>query len=537
MALAVATAFIVHARGWVFLCDDAFISFRYARNLAEHGAVVFNIGVDPPEMVEGYTNFAWVVVLAGLHAVGWAPPEAADALTQLGALAGMVAAVVLVRTLRRRFAPGGDPRLQALDLVPAVLLVSVPEHMVWSHSGLETSWAGAVTIGAMAAWSADRYRTAAILAAVTALLRPDGLLPIAAFGVVWLLVVGGPVLWRERAAAWARVPRRRMVQAAMLFTVPLVVHLLWRRSYYGEWLPNTWAIKAHGALLRETYGTFYVQAWLEAMPLVYLAPLLLALRPRHALAVVPAAMVVGYGYWVGGDFMAYSRFYVVATGLLAVLVGWLLADTARWIEGRTSVPIAHAVALLVAVAMAAALGRQTHARWTKDMAKSAGWIDGKWEGVAAMDRFARVGHAVGQWMHDNLPPQTLISVGAAGAVPYGAQLPIVDGFGLVDPHLVHMPKLRPRKGPGARPGHQIIAPVSYMKERDPDLLCHVGYRGARRPGERRVHPAFRRGYAWACIELPPVVDPRAPGGERDVGVYCCRRPRDREVGPFGRRER
>ena len=170
------------------------------------------------------------------------------------------------------------------------------------------------------------------------------------------------------------------------------------------------------------------------------------------------------------------------------------------------------------------------------MAKPTGWLDGQWEGVAAMDRFARVGVAVGEWMHDNLPADTLISVGAAGAVPYGAGLPVVDAYGLVDPKLVHMPKLRPHQGPGARPGHQVIAPASYIKERDPDLVCHVGYRGPTRPGERRAHPAFRRGYVWACIEPPPVADPRAEGGMLDVGFYCCRRPRDRVVGPFGRRE-
>jgi arabinofuranosyltransferase len=149
-----------------------------------------------------------------------------------------------------------------------------------------------------------------------------------------------------------------------------------------------------------------------------------------------------------------------------------------------------------------------------------------------MDRFARVGRAVGEWMHDNLPPDTLISVGAAGAVPYGANLPVVDAFGLVDPHLVHHPKIRPYQGKGARPGHQIIAPTSYIEERDPDLLCHVGYRGPRRPSERRVHRAFSRGYRWACIEPPPVPDPRAEGGQLDVGFYCCRRPKDRTVGPF-----
>ena len=36
---------------WV--CDDAFISFRYAKNLSEGSGLVYN----PNEFVEGYTNF------------------------------------------------------------------------------------------------------------------------------------------------------------------------------------------------------------------------------------------------------------------------------------------------------------------------------------------------------------------------------------------------------------------------------------------------------------------------------------------------
>lgn len=36
-----------------FLTDDAFISFRYARNLLEGHGLVFN----PGEYVEGYSNF------------------------------------------------------------------------------------------------------------------------------------------------------------------------------------------------------------------------------------------------------------------------------------------------------------------------------------------------------------------------------------------------------------------------------------------------------------------------------------------------
>ena len=52
-----------------FLLDDAFISFRYARNLADGYGLVWNIG----ERVEGYTNFLWVCLMAAGIRLGIEP--------------------------------------------------------------------------------------------------------------------------------------------------------------------------------------------------------------------------------------------------------------------------------------------------------------------------------------------------------------------------------------------------------------------------------------------------------------------------------
>jgi len=69
-ALIIATAALLpHARLFDFVTDDAYISFRYARNLALSGQLVFNLG----ERVEGYTNFLWTVVLALGIKLGWGP--------------------------------------------------------------------------------------------------------------------------------------------------------------------------------------------------------------------------------------------------------------------------------------------------------------------------------------------------------------------------------------------------------------------------------------------------------------------------------
>ena len=55
------------ARFW-HVVEDAYISFRYARNLSEGRGLVFNPG--DPAPVEGYTNFLWTLLLAGTGALG-----------------------------------------------------------------------------------------------------------------------------------------------------------------------------------------------------------------------------------------------------------------------------------------------------------------------------------------------------------------------------------------------------------------------------------------------------------------------------------
>ena len=63
---AVVVAGVVVAALRRFVQDDAFISFRYAKNLADGVGLVWNVG----ERVEGYTNFLWTVLMAPSFKIG-----------------------------------------------------------------------------------------------------------------------------------------------------------------------------------------------------------------------------------------------------------------------------------------------------------------------------------------------------------------------------------------------------------------------------------------------------------------------------------
>jgi arabinofuranosyltransferase len=193
-----------------------------------------------------------------------------------------------------------------------------PEFVVWGQGGLETSLAAALVSGR---WPRSRAgaggrRGCQALAGLT---RPDALLPIGLFVATWLIIHG-----RKDWPGWRRCCRRGRWRPGRCCCT-----LLWRQHTYGAWLPNTWLIKQFGGLLRGSYGVWYVEAWARGVGLIGVLPLLPWLRTRHLVLVVPLLGTLAYAWWIGGDFMAHGRFLVVATALLAVLVGWLLVDAGR----------------------------------------------------------------------------------------------------------------------------------------------------------------------------------------------------------------
>lgn len=83
-------------RFW-FLCDDAFISFRFASHWAAGEGVRFNPGQHVP--VEGYSNFLWVALSALFERLG---PGAPAAMPWASFALGSVLLAAVFRVLLRR---------------------------------------------------------------------------------------------------------------------------------------------------------------------------------------------------------------------------------------------------------------------------------------------------------------------------------------------------------------------------------------------------------------------------------------------------
>ncbi|MBX3464663.1 MAG: hypothetical protein KF830_15955 [Planctomycetes bacterium] len=324
-------ALAVAAAAWQlrFLCDDAFITFRYVANARDGHGLVWN---PPPfQPVEGYTGFLWALLLwAVWSAFGVEPPAAANVLSVALGVGLFLACAGAALRLRGR---DGTPLHPAVGLLALAVLGGNRTFLQWLTGGLETALFNLAFVGwVLLAFRAPerRGRTWLLLwaaaAAAAALTRPDGLLLVAVTTATALALAA------RRRLAWADLAPGLAPLATVL------AHVLWRRGFYGEWLPNTYYAKVTTPWPEAGWRYLYCfafehGAWL--WPLVALAALAAAFARGERIRALgrlvadhlpataaTAALWFHVGYYVlrvGGDHFEYRVLsHTIPLGTLAV---------------------------------------------------------------------------------------------------------------------------------------------------------------------------------------------------------------------------
>ena len=129
------TAFDVHGQRFFTLVDDAMVSMRYARNLAQGHGLVWNLGQPP---VEGFTNPGWVLVMALVHLFPFSP-ALISLIVMLLAAAILLANILVVFQIVASL----DPSARFAPLIAASLTAFYFPLVFWTLRGLEV---GALTL-------------------------------------------------------------------------------------------------------------------------------------------------------------------------------------------------------------------------------------------------------------------------------------------------------------------------------------------------------------------------------------------------------
>jgi len=387
---------LLHQLLFATVTEDAYVSFRYAQNIADGNGPVFNTG----DRTEGYANFLWLVSIALPRAAfGVAVPTAAVVLSALAALG----CVVLAYLLTNRIVAFTRAR-PALGVAAALFTAGANGLAVYGSSGSELPMFTLLVLCVLYALVARRPVVAGVLVAGAVMTRPEGLVVVLVAGL-WLAYAAS----QGRHTWWAPAG---FTLGALVFLVPWTA---WRVTYYHHFVSDElppfgpdWAY----------LGGFSLAHLAFLLPAVGAAGVLLSVRghageARSALWLVFAFAVCHVAFVVvfEADTGLSWRLLVPVPPLLAigaVAAYGVLTSAPRPRTASLAVPGTTAVLTGVAVAVSVF----SPAMLTRVQA----W---QTEGAQLAE--------IGDWLGRYLPPGSVVSAGAPGllASRAGAQVLVV----------------------------------------------------------------------------------------------------------------
>jgi len=399
-----------------FASEDAYITFRFARNLAGGHGLVYN----PGEPVFGFSSPLWTLWCALGVALTHAP-ELWTRLTTL--LADALTLLVAGRMLEDEGADGAGSRAPAWCF--GVFFAVWPFFAAVAASGMENSAmlaliaVAAATVRRAAAGPAPagggwRPALTGVLLAALALWRPEG--------IVAASVVALGVRMRDRLVAVA-IFAAGMVALTLYFGSPVPQSVLAKSSLYGTpgpWAARYWwswlvpAFTAAGPSIGETRMLFPL-AVLTGPALLAGAAALWRARSRPVTLFAAACLSVWLGYALLGVAFFYWYLVVPLGGVAALAcVGLPRIVRGRWLYAGA--------ALLVA------------SSWLDAYPLYVGRAQNEFYGFAA----------TADWLAKNARPGEKVLLEPIGMVGWRAPVVVVDEVGLVSPTVAR----RRLQGPG-----------------------------------------------------------------------------------------
>jgi hypothetical protein len=424
--------------GWVG--DDAYISFRYVRNLVQGQGLVYN----PGERVEGYTNFLWVMLLAPFAALSLDLALVSIALT----LICLCATVALTALLVRRAWPESE-RL-SFSIASAVLALN---YVVASYgtSGLETMLGALLVLWAVERAERGAALTAGVLAILATMTHPDHAIFYAALGATLLL-------------------SRDRVRLALRFALPFVVlylpYFAWRWAYYGDLFPNTYYAKSANLFyFPQGFRYLSISGFSAGLWVALPAAIVGMIRFRRLViarfTAIATPLFLLYVAKIGGDFML-GRLLVPLLPPVFIMaelgVRSLAKSQRRWVLGASLAALGLFCTAAVPVRLIRAGEKYRYLADERTFYPVASYRPFAlnvpyWDWAEAFNKvFAK------------LSRKPNLAMGSLGIIGYQTSLRMIDNYGLVHRGVAHT-RIRTR----GRPGHEKMIGPGMMVQTDADL--------------------------------------------------------------------
>jgi len=308
-----------------FIVDDAYITMRYSRHLAEGYGPVYNIG----ERIEGYTNFLWMLILSLAYKIGLDMPSTSQFLGMVFSVLTLLIVFMLSYQLVGKW--------KWLSLVPLIMIANNRTFALWSTGGLETSlFTFLLTLALYLNYFVLQdqiYMKPWLIVSclLLTLTRPEGLMiTFLIFSIIFFYK------YRFEHSLFKKDIRDWLIY----FSFPFAIYLIWKLYYYHDLLPNTFYNKVNSIHYFTRGLKFLFSFLLESWAYLWFIPVVLVFFCCKQLnwvkgCIVILGMYVFYTVWVGGDWMGF-RFYSTIVPLMIILLTWATSEVFTWIPERGS---------------------------------------------------------------------------------------------------------------------------------------------------------------------------------------------------------
>jgi hypothetical protein len=304
-----------------FVADDAFISFRYAENLIDHGALVYNLG----EPINAMTSPLHVMLLTALYALTGNTLLA----YKVVALAAYFCTALIVWRLFKQHAQ--------IQLLALVLVALPPAVLLWTSGGLETPLLTLVVVCV----TAQVYQ-----AGEGQLGRKDLCIILFLSGLGFLLRYDSALFFAP-VVGYSLFRAESVRSAVIAFLVGALLPALWLMAsyqYYGDIFPTSFYEKAprlEAFLLKVNAQYIFVYLFVTGIAIAMLVPAVIYSSSRDVVRAYRGAIaktwwlwlalvvVLLYGLTVATSHMMFSfRFFVpyIPAAAIAILTIYTEAD-------------------------------------------------------------------------------------------------------------------------------------------------------------------------------------------------------------------
>lgn len=442
---------------WSFLfqnVDDAYISFRYGKNMMNGDGLVYNRG----EYMEGYTNFLWTLVTAPF--TKFKTIDISFFTLILGLVISLFNIYLLTLISRRFFSAESLSKYKFLLFLPAIFFVLDDSIAFWAIGGMEFPMYSLFILGVIYFYFKINEKKGnemimTIFLMLCTLTRPEG-------NMIAAITLIHSVFYRGYIQNYLR----KLFNIVSLYVLFMIIYYGFKYLYYDHFIPNTFYAKgvvdiSMNLWLGLKYLALCMGTRLYLFIFIIFIPFKKAIRNfKQSFLLLFSGVYIIYLIAVGGDWMIANRFFVPILPVLYLLstLGYIDALNRFLLVNFGEQKFKNRMIYISTIILCVLLFVITMSllEYRELIIKDANY---KYE-----LQWSKFGH----WLKQNVSSRTVIAVGPAGKIPYYSELYTIDMWGLNNEHIAQTHSKR------LQAGHKKFD-FDYVLSLNPEFI--IGYAG------------------------------------------------------------